>query len=128
MHEQLGSCSNPDHYTEQSKFCVITTCFYVMQKITKRLNETHQSQCTGVLPAGDGAGAGLPVLTATTGLRTTCFSDTQLRLPSAVSSCSAMPWLLTDTVKVFFSPVFVKDSVSGETWIASVAGASTLAV
>jgi hypothetical protein len=71
----------------------------------------------------------LPIPTmATTGLRTTCFSDTQLRLPSAVSSSSVTPWPLTDTLNVFFSPTLEKDSVSGETWTANVVGASTFAV
>jgi long-chain acyl-CoA synthetase len=56
------------------------------------------------------------------------ISDTQLRLPSAVSSSSVTPWPLTDTLNVFFSPTLEKDSVSGETWTANVVGASTFAV
>ena len=59
------------------------------------------------------------------GLLTTCFPDTQLKLPSKTSP---LPWLLTVTLNVFFSPALVNTSVPGDTRTVRDLGASTSAV
>ena len=94
---------------------------------------------------GDGAGTvSPPVATATMGLRTTCFSDTQLKLPSTCTPSLSkpwpltdtpkaffslpMPWPFTDTLKVFFSPVLENDIVSGAKRTIRDLGTSTFAL
>mgnify|MGYP007126481664 CR=1 FL=1 len=77
---------------------------------------------------GDGAGAGPPApRIATMGLRTTCFFDTQLKLPSTKISDAPTPWQITVTLNVFFSPAMENTSVSGETRTFIELGESTLA-
>ena len=58
------------------------------------------------------------------GLMTTCFPDTQLKLPSKTSP----PWLLTVTLNVFFYPALGNTSVPGDTRTVRDLGASTSAV
>ena len=72
---------------------------------------------------------------AAIGLRTTCFPDTQLKLPSMCtqlelpSMCSLLSsFPLTETLNVFFSPTLENTSLSGVTCIFNDLGASTFAV
>ena len=65
--------------------------------------------------------------TARTGLRTTSFPDTQLKLP-CTTSCPPVAWPLTDTLNVFFSPALENTNVAGETCTFNDPGTSTFAV